>query len=67
MATITKLRDGWRVETWWDRRSRNWITQLKDENGYQVGHAGFSGNKDGAELEHDHMVNEAERIRKEES
>lgn len=25
------------VETWWDRQSRNWITQTKDARGFQVG------------------------------
>jgi hypothetical protein len=25
---VKQLADGWKVETWWDRYSRNWITQL---------------------------------------
>lgn len=30
------------VETWWDRLSSNWICQIIDEQGSQVGHAHFS-------------------------
>ena len=44
------------VETWYDRRSRLWITQLKDAEGNQIDGASFSGNKAGAEINHQAKV-----------
>lgn len=43
---ITQL-DGARIETWYDRKSVNWISQLKDSDDNQIGHAEFDGHKGG--------------------
>lgn len=43
---------GFSVETWWDRYSRNWVTQTKDAEGNQVGSADYSGEKLGAAIAH---------------
>jgi len=51
--------DGAYVDTWWDGQSRNWITQLKTPSGFQIGDAMFAANKEGAEVSHRFMVNEA--------
>jgi hypothetical protein len=40
------------VETWYDKRSRNWITQIKDFGGGQIGDAQFAGDAGGAALNH---------------
>ncbi len=48
--------DGLLVETFWDRYSRNWITHILDENGYEIetelGHCLCSGYKAAAQLTH---------------
>jgi hypothetical protein len=33
------------VETWYDRVTRNWVTQLKTANLEQIGNAVYSGSK----------------------
>lgn len=33
------------VETWYDRTSRNWITQTKNQQGYQQGEATYTGHR----------------------
>ena len=48
------LSNGYTVDTWWDRQSRNWITQILDSEGNQQGEALFSGTRKDAE--HDHKV-----------
>ena len=40
------------VETWWDKTSRNWVTQIKDAEGNQIGSALFAGNKSCAKHNH---------------
>ena len=40
------------VETWYDRQTRNWITQHKDAQGFQIGDARIAGEKLGAALNH---------------
>lgn len=40
------------VETWYDRHTRNWVTQTKDLNLNQVGDATYTGNKHGAFTAH---------------
>jgi len=61
---ITKLNvlgdDGWMVDTWFDRISRNHITQLKSPAGYQIGDAMFAGDRDSRDINHQDMINEAE-------
>lgn len=44
------------VETWFDRSSRNWITQIKDLDGNQVGDALFAGRRDSAVVNHSDAV-----------
>jgi len=44
--------EGCSVETWWDRYSQNYITQFKDENGYQVGGAEYTGHREDAAVAH---------------
>ena len=39
-----------KVEKWFDRRSRVWIVQKLDRDGNQIGDAGLSGTKAGADL-----------------
>lgn len=48
----TELVNGFAVNTWWDRQSRNWITQILTPEEYQYGVALFSGNKQDAEYTH---------------
>lgn len=38
-----ELNDGWYVETWYDKHTKNWISQLKDNNGFQIGDAEYDG------------------------
>lgn len=40
------------VETWWDTSSKNWITQVSDHAGNQLGDADYSGNVGSAALAH---------------
>ena len=39
------------VEKWYDRHTRNWVVQLKDKSGCQVGNATYVYTKDEAERE----------------
>lgn len=39
------------IVTWYDKQSKNYITQIKDENG-QVGDAEYAGTREGAEFDH---------------
>ena len=55
MTTI--LEDGTEVETWYDRRSRNWITVRKDKSGNQIGDADFAGNSKTAAFNHKAAIN----------
>ena len=40
------------VETWWDRYSQNYVTQLKDAAGNQIGEASYTGNAGCAAVAH---------------
>ena len=53
---ITTFENGHIIDTWYDRKTRNWITQLRDSNDYQVGDAIFSGNKKDATISHKDMI-----------
>ena len=46
------------VDKWYDRYSRSWIVQLKDESGNQVGDAMYFGNRESAEKEYSHLIKE---------
>lgn len=50
------------VETWYDRQSCNWITQIKDAEGNQIGDALFSGTRDSATCDHKSAVKRAWEI-----
>ncbi len=34
-----------KVDTWYDRHQRIWVTQLKNRDGYQIGNTIYSFNK----------------------
>ena len=40
------LPDGGKIETWYDRPSRSWVSQRKDAAGNQVGEAQYDGHRD---------------------
>lgn len=40
------------VETWWDRQSRNFITQIKNSSGIEISDAVYTGEKVGAANAH---------------
>jgi len=44
------------VETWYDRHSRNYITQTKDVEGNQLGDALYAGCRANSESNHVHAV-----------
>lgn len=62
MANLIKLDSGRSIETWYDRRSRNWITQLLDEDQCQLGNAEYSGTKEGTVLDQKVMREEDARL-----
>jgi hypothetical protein len=33
------------IKTWHDKHTKSWITQIKDEQGNQIGEAAYDGNK----------------------
>lgn len=37
-----------KVDRWYDRKSRSWVIQKLDANGYQIGDAEHSGTRRGA-------------------
>ena len=55
----TELVNGFAVETWWDRQSRNWITQILDSEGNQQGDAMFSSNRESARFTHQVAISDA--------
>lgn len=57
--------EGGKVETWYDKPTRSWVTQVKDADGNQVGEAEYTGSgKESAKKVHDFWVKEgAKRIR----
>ena len=54
--------DSFEVETWWDRQSRNWITQLKTPSGYQIGDAIYVYQQSSAKRNQEQMVKDAPGI-----
>lgn len=57
----TKVAGG-SVETWYDKPTRSWVSQIKDTNGNQIGDAEYTGSgRDSAKKAHDFLVGEAER------
>lgn len=55
----TQLVNGFSVDTWWDRQSRLWITQILDENDFQQGEALFAGNRTSAKFDHQLAISNA--------
>jgi hypothetical protein len=51
------------IETWWDDYSKNYITQIKDEAGNQLGDADFAGEANGARYNHQWMIDHANEKR----
>lgn len=49
---LTTFPNQYTIFTWYDRQSRNWITQYRDSEGNQIGNAEFSGNKKDANETH---------------
>lgn len=49
---------GLHTDRWYDRSSRNWIVQLLDENGYQIGTAVYVYSKQEA-IEAEKQINQA--------
>lgn len=52
-----------RIESWYDKKSKSWVTQVKDENDFQVGDAHYNGTKAGRDfsekqLRKEHEINE---------
>ncbi len=50
------------VSTWYDRRTRNYITQLKDTNGNQIGDALYDFRPSGARMSRAALVKDADRL-----
>jgi len=54
--------EGGLVETWYDKPTRSWVSQIKDANGNQIGSAEYTGSgRDSAKKAHDFLVGEAEK------
>lgn len=55
----TELVNGFSVDTWWDRQSGIWITQILDDEGNQQGNALFAGNRTSAKFDHQLAIADA--------
>jgi len=62
-SKTTTLANGFTVETWWDRHTQQYITQLKDAVGQQMGNASFDGERASARLSHTALVEKGMSIR----
>lgn len=47
-----------KVDTWYDRHQRIWVTQLKNKDGYQIGNAIYSFSKAEAKETTKDLMNE---------
>lgn len=59
---LSTLSNGYTIYTWYDRQSRNWITQYRDAEGNQIGNAEFSGNRTNANTLHKEMTTLAQLV-----
>lgn len=59
----TELGLGYKVESWWDRQSRVWITVLKDGYDHQLGGCLLSGTRGDMEFDHAAMITDSGRRR----
>lgn len=55
------------VETWYDRKTRSYVTVRKNALGDQVGDASYDGDRESAKLAHRWMVNGPKCSKKEQS
>lgn len=55
-TTLSTQQGTMTVETWWDRHSQNYITQLLDADDNQIGDASIDGNADAARCAHAALV-----------
>ena len=46
------------VDKWYDRYTRSWVVQLKDQNGFQIGDAYYCGSRVEAETEENRLKGE---------
>jgi hypothetical protein len=56
---ITRCDDGMLVafvDTWYDRGTRSWVTQVKDAEGNQIADALYAGNAPDARADHSYFV-----------
>ena len=51
------LSGGYYIETWYDRHTRSWVSQLKDREGSQLGDAEYSGTKAGVPVSQELLKN----------
>lgn len=58
----TQLDNGITVDTWYDRQSRNWVTQTFDADGNQIADAEYSGDRKSAQIDHQQAIATARRI-----
>jgi len=56
MTLTTPTSNNLTVETWYDRTSRNWITQIKNAEGNQIGSAFFAHKRSSAIINHSDAV-----------
>lgn len=47
---IKELSNGYYIDSWWDRFTRSWVTQLKDMDGNEID-CSYSGNKEDRDFE----------------
>jgi len=50
------LDGGWSVQSWYDNKTRTWVSQLKDHEGNQVGDACFDGTSSGVKSSQKSLV-----------
>lgn len=48
-----------KVDTWYDRNSRSWVTQTLNAAGDQIGDSSYAGTKEGSKHDHDYHLRQA--------
>ena len=51
------------IDKWYDRHTRSWVIQLKDESGYQIGNAIYVATKEEADREARNMAEIEEKLK----
>lgn len=54
----TEPKPPYKVDRWYDRHTKSWVVQLKDEDGNQIGNATYLGLKHQAITEENRMKKE---------